>query len=638
MCVGRVGRLAVVLGVGTAVVTGYGCATAAAETDGTASASSSSASSSTTQPSDATASSSDSSPAPKGSPTGQGASHPTTGSAEPGAVVSTGGAHTSSAASSPSAPSTPPTESENAPPEPVTGTTPSGTEPPDSHPAATAEILKSGSKSTKPSSTLSATTPTVLHTTPTGSVDTAQVSTATEQLPAATVGRGASAETAAVTVVATADVAASAVSAAPPPAADTRAATVTAPVNGLAGIVSSFVNIVLSPFAATTTPDAPAETPALWALLAFARREIEQGLDLPTSAVGTVAAPVSTEAVTDSLSVNQAIVAAAAAAPPAAQASTTIAGDRLSVASTPATFTGEPTIVTQVLVAGLRLLKAIGNLVGLNLGGTGLAILPSTSPPSLVTLGLHVQQTEFDGWQVWTLAPASPSGKYIVGLHGGGFSIQPTILHWYDYASIARNTGATVVVPIYPLVQEGGTAATVVPQTADLISSLIDQHGADAVSVYGDSAGANIALAAAQELVRRGDPTPARMVLISPVVDLSLSNPAISLIDDPVLDAESGRANGLLWSGGDLTDPLASPLFGSLEGLPQTWVYTGSLELLAPDVLRLQDKAIAQGADVTFILRKGEIHDWAGPGSIIPFTEGAAVRPQIYRQLVGDDA
>lgn len=357
--------------------------------------------------------------------------------------------------------------------------------------------------------------------------------------------------------------------------------------------------IAPSPVAGSVAPVAPAQATALWTLLASGRRG--------ATATGT---------------------------PPAG-----VSDIQVSATATPVRFTGQPTVVTQVLVAGLRLVKAIGKLVGLNLGGAGLAILPSTSPPPLVTQGLNVQQTEFDGWQVWVLQPASPSGKYIVGLHGGGFNLQPTILHWYDYASIVRNTGATVIVPIYPLAQEGGTAATVVPQTADLISSLIDEHGADAVSVYGDSAGANIALAAAQELVRRGDPTPARMVLISPVVDLSMSNPAISLIDDPVLGGGDGaNASGLLWSGGDLTDPLASPLFGSLEGLPPTWVYTGSLELLAPDVLRLQDKAIAAGADFTFILRKGEIHDWAGPGSIIPFTAGAAVRPQIYRQLVGDDA
>ena len=86
------------------------------------------------------------------------------------------------------------------------------------------------------------------------------------------------------------------------------------------------------------------------------------------------------------------------------------------------------------------------------------------------------------------------------------------------------------------------------------------------------------------------------------------------------------------WAGDlDLTDPLVSPLFGSLAGLPPTAVYAGSLEIVAPDVLVLQDKALATpGADFTFILRKGEIHDWAIL-TILP--ETVAVLPYIYRQL-----
>ena len=99
---------------------------------------------------------------------------------------------------------------------------------------------------------------------------------------------------------------------------------------------------------------------------------------------------------------------------------------------------------------------------------------------------------------------------------------------------MASNTGATVIVPIYPLVPQGGTAGTVVPAMADLISSQIDQHGAENVSVYGDSLGGTIALAAVQDLVRRGDPVPSHMVLISPALDLTLSNPAIQFVDDPV--------------------------------------------------------------------------------------------------------
>lgn len=305
--------------------------------------------------------------------------------------------------------------------------------------------------------------------------------------------------------------------------------------------------------------------------------------------------------------------------------------------STPAWFTGEPTIVTRAMVASLRLQKAIGNRFGRHLDNPAVAAFPSTTPPRLVTFGLSVAESEINGWQVWTLRTAAASAKYIVGLHGGAFTLQPSLFHWIDYATMARKTAATVVVPLYPLVPQG-SAGTVVPHTADLISALIDEHGAEAVSVYGDSAGANIGLAAAQELVRRNDATFARMVLVSPAVDLSFTNPSISLIDDPLLGTVSNVRDRMLWAGElELTDPLASPLYGSLAGLPRTWVYAGSLELLAPDVLRLRDKALAEGADFTFILRKGEIHAWAGPGSIMPFTAGAAMRPQIRRQLVGAD-
>ena len=145
--------------------------------------------------------------------------------------------------------------------------------------------------------------------------------------------------------------------------------------------------------------------------------------------------------------------------------------------------------------------------------------------------------------------------------------------HWLDYAAIASNTGAAVIVPIYPVVPQGG-AGTVVPAMADLISSQIDQHGAETVSVYGDSLGGAIGLAAVQELVRRGDPVPSHMVLISPALDLTFSNPAIQFVDDPVFSGvffSNVLKNAQLWAGDlDRTDPLVSPLFGSLAGLPPT--------------------------------------------------------------------
>jgi acetyl esterase/lipase len=242
---------------------------------------------------------------------------------------------------------------------------------------------------------------------------------------------------------------------------------------------------------------------------------------------------------------------------------------------------------------------------------------------------------------VWTLqSPGATSEKTVVAIPGSAFIFPPTIFHWLNYAAMARNTGATVIVPIYPLVPQGGTAGTVVPAMEDLISAQIDQHGAESVSVYGDSLGGTIGLAAVQELVRRGDPVPSHMVLISPALDLTLSNPAIQFVDDPVLGPflPSGHKNAQLWAGDlDLTDPLVSPLFGSLAGLPPTAVYFGNLDILAPDGLVLQDNALATpGADFTFILRKGEIHIWA-VNTILPETQ--AVLPDIYQQLgIGSDA
>jgi acetyl esterase/lipase len=190
-------------------------------------------------------------------------------------------------------------------------------------------------------------------------------------------------------------------------------------------------------------------------------------------------------------------------------------------------------------------------------------------------------------------------------------------------------------VPIYPLASTPqGRANRVIPELAELISSRIRRHGAENVSVYGDSSGGGMALAVTQLLVSRADPTPSRMVLISPWLDVTMSNPAIDLIGDPVLRIASLRRAGQLWAGDlALTDPMVSPVYGSLTGLPPTAVYCGNLELLAADVLRLEERALATAAgDFTFILRNGAVHDWA-MGGTFGTSESAAVQRDIYRQL-----
>src|SRR4029077_2006025 len=104
---------------------------------------------------------------------------------------------------------------------------------------------------------------------------------------------------------------------------------------------------------------------------------------------------------------------------------------------------------------------------------------------------------------------------------------------------------------------------------------------------------------------------------------------------DPSLDVPHLQEDGRLWAGDlDPSDPLVSPLFGSLAGLPPTTVFSGSLDLLTPETLDLQQRAADAGlTNFSFVLRNGLIHDWP----IFPFVpEAITVRPLIYQALLGD--
>lgn len=296
-------------------------------------------------------------------------------------------------------------------------------------------------------------------------------------------------------------------------------------------------------------------------------------------------------------------------------------------------FTGSPSKQSQRVVAGLRAIRAFANFSHLDVDSMFARLLGYKAPPRKLMRRLEISSSEFAGMRVWTMRSAvttlTPS-RHIVCLHGGAYVHEATTTHWRNYARTARDTGASVIVPTYPLAPHG-TAATVVPRIADLIGSLVTEHDADAVSIYGDSAGGGLALAATQELVRRNTPTPARMVLISPWLDVTMTEPSIADVDDPALRLSILKTSGIQWAGElDLKHPWVSPLFGSIDGLPPTIVYSSSLDLLCVDAIRLQAKAIANRADIAFVFRKGLIHDWA----LSPLPEADEVRPDIYRHLL----
>ncbi|MFB1295211.1 alpha/beta hydrolase fold domain-containing protein [Mycobacterium sp. pW049] len=307
-------------------------------------------------------------------------------------------------------------------------------------------------------------------------------------------------------------------------------------------------------------------------------------------------------------------------------------------------YTDGPSFFDQVIVTSLYVMRGISSFIGVDFYGLIGKVLENDDPPWFVRGGLDVRRTEFEAsedstWDGWEFRPPNPTGKTVIAVHGGGFIVEPLVTHWLDYAQMARETGATVIVPMYPLgTTEAGTAVKVVPAMAEFISAQIDTYGAQNVSIYADSAGPSLAMAAVRELILAGKPVPAGMVLLSFTPDGSLSNPDIYEVDDPIIDLDNLdfyiRENH--WGDGlDPRDPLLSPLFFEDEvfaALPPTTIYVGELEYALPDTLLLHDKWSAAGGVVSTVVGVGQFHDWA-LGGLPVNSQAPKVRPDIYRQL-----
>ncbi|RSS48448.1 alpha/beta hydrolase [Streptomyces sp. WAC07061] len=257
-------------------------------------------------------------------------------------------------------------------------------------------------------------------------------------------------------------------------------------------------------------------------------------------------------------------------------------------------------------------------------------------PPRSLGRVAELSRTFVGAWPVYD---ASPRGQEPVArvlyVHGGAYVDELVRPHWSLIRTLVTQARARVVVPAYVLAPRG-TADRNVPVAADLLSGLIESGGAGGTVLIGDSAGAGLALAAAQRLRERTGAQPSRIVLISPWLDLSMSHPGQAALEaaDPVL-ARAGLAEaGRLYAGTlAADDPRVSPLHGSFDGLAPLTVFTGTRDVLATDSHELRRRAAAAGARVEWHEEPGMPHGYP----LLPVPEGRAARDRIV-ELIGETA
>lgn len=251
-------------------------------------------------------------------------------------------------------------------------------------------------------------------------------------------------------------------------------------------------------------------------------------------------------------------------------------------------------------------------------------------PPTKVAARLDIECREVAGWPVYEARPkGSAATRRILYLHGGAFCFEMTPFHWSLVAEMAERLDAHVSVPIYPLAPEHDFHDTYAFAGA-VWRDVVTPQGE--VIVMGDSAGGTMALVLSMMAAREGWARASRLVLLSPAVDATLTNPQTHEIAaiDPWLDIPGGRYAFQQFAAElEFSDWRISPIYGDLSVLPPVLVFSGTHDLLYPDTLSFVAKARQAGLDVTMVTGERMFHVWP----LIDMREARSARDRIVEWL-----
>jgi len=217
--------------------------------------------------------------------------------------------------------------------------------------------------------------------------------------------------------------------------------------------------------------------------------------------------------------------------------------------------------------------------------------------------GVHAQ---------WIAAPGARRDKVVVYFHGGGFQVGSVRSHRELMACISEAGACRVLGVDYRLAPEHRFPAALQDACAAYEWLLAQGMRAADIALAGDSAGAGLVLSTLLSLRDAARPLPAAAVLMSAWTDLTASGQSYETRaqSDPIHQRRMILAMGRSYLGdeGDARDPLASPLFADLKGLPPLLMQVGDRETVLSDSTQFADKARAAGVRVELEVWEHMIH------------------------------
>ena len=213
----------------------------------------------------------------------------------------------------------------------------------------------------------------------------------------------------------------------------------------------------------------------------------------------------------------------------------------------------------------------------------------------------------FDG--AWIIPKDERRQGVILYLHGGGYTCGDLEYATGFGSMLAVQSGTRVFCAAYRLAPEH-RFPTAVEDALEAYIYLLDKGYAPAhIALCGESAGGGLCYSLCLKLQEAGLPLPCGILALSPWVDLTASGESYvtNREVDPTLSAEV-----LHFFAESYTDtpeePLVSPLFAELAGMPPSLIFAGGDEILLSDARRLHTRLQESGCKSRLVVAKERWH------------------------------
>jgi monoterpene epsilon-lactone hydrolase len=232
----------------------------------------------------------------------------------------------------------------------------------------------------------------------------------------------------------------------------------------------------------------------------------------------------------------------------------------------------------------------------------------------------------------WAFARGVNKHHVLLFFYGGGYIAGSVRSHFGIMGRLSLATGCAVLGVNYRLAPENPFPAAINDALSAYKWLLHHPYPHNHIAFAGVSAGGGLALSLMLRLKQEKLPLPAAGICICPWVDLAKTT--YTDVKDIISKDKLLLASQSYVGDHDPKNPLISPLYGDLEGLPPLLIHTGTKELLYEEIIAFADKAKKSKTAVTLKKFANLAHTWHLFASDIPEGQKAINQIGIYLKKI----